>query len=333
MRRRYALRAVVKPNEHSGEAESACRRRRPTGAAWVTPLRSRSEVAIHQSDDSSVVPGGSVWGSPSWARAVATMFSVVNPNLACSTFIGADSPKVLMPMTVPVVPTQRSQPNGAGLLHRDPGRHRGRQDLVAVGRRLLVEQLHRRHAHHPRADPVGGELLVGLDGHRDLAAGGDEDDLGVALGRVGQDVGAAGDAGRGGVAAAVQGRQRLAGQHQRHRLVPDRHDHPPGLDDLVGVAGPHVDHAGHGADRGEVLDRLVGGPVLADADRVVGVDVDQRQLHQRREPQRAALEVGEDEEPGLVGAQLGQREPVADRGGGVLADPEVQVAPGPVVAR
>ena len=226
----------------------------------------------------------------------------------------------------PAVPAER-----AALLHRDPGRHRGRQDLLAVGGRLLVEQLHRRHAHHPRPDPVGGELLVGVDGHPDLAAGGDEDDVGVALGRVGEDVGAAGDPGRGGVAGAVQGRQRLAGEHQRHRLVPDRHEHAPRLDDLVGVAGPHVDHAGHGADRGEVLDRLVGRPVLAHADRVVGVDVDQRELHQRGEPQGAALEVGEDEEPGLVGAQLGQREPVGDRGGGVLAHPEVQVAPGPVV--
>ena len=74
--------------------------------------------------------------------------------------------------------------------------------------------------------------------------------------------------------------------------------------------GPHVDHAGHGPDRGQVLDRLVGRPVLADADRVVRVDVDQRELHQRGQPQRAALEVGEDQEPGLVGAQLGQRQPV-----------------------
>jgi hypothetical protein len=36
----------------------------------------------------------------------------VKPNLAWSTFIGADSPKVLMPMTVPVWPTQRSHPKG-----------------------------------------------------------------------------------------------------------------------------------------------------------------------------------------------------------------------------
>ena len=40
------------------------------------------------------------------------MCSVVKPNLACSTFIGADSPKVLIPIMAPVVPTQRSQPNG-----------------------------------------------------------------------------------------------------------------------------------------------------------------------------------------------------------------------------
>ena len=57
-------------------------------------------------------PRAPVWSSPSCARAVATMFSVVNPNLVCSTFMGADSPKVLMPMTAPVAPTQRSQPNG-----------------------------------------------------------------------------------------------------------------------------------------------------------------------------------------------------------------------------
>ena len=39
------------------------------------------------------------------------MCSRVKPNLACSTFSGADAPKVLIPMIVPVGPTQRSQPN------------------------------------------------------------------------------------------------------------------------------------------------------------------------------------------------------------------------------
>jgi hypothetical protein len=56
-----------------------------------------------------------------------------------------------------------------------------------------------------------------------------------------------------------------------------------------------------GPDRGQVLDRLVGRPVLADPDGVVRVEVDERQLHQGGEPQRAALEVGEDQKAGLVG--------------------------------
>ena len=64
------------------------------------------------SDVSRVTPGVSVSCSrPSWVRAVATMFSTVNPNLACSTFSGADAPKVRIPMIAPVGPTQRSQPN------------------------------------------------------------------------------------------------------------------------------------------------------------------------------------------------------------------------------
>ena len=66
------------------------------------------------------------------------------------------------------------------------------------------------------------------------------------------------------------------------------HRHPPGLGDLVRVAGPDHVEAGHRPQRGELLDRLVGRPVLAEPDRVVGEDVDHRQLHQRREPDRRA---------------------------------------------
>src|SRR5829696_955082 len=69
-------------------------------------------VGLHWADDASVTPGASWWSRPSCARAVATTFSVVKPNLDCSTFMGADSPNVLMPIMAPVVPTHRSQPNG-----------------------------------------------------------------------------------------------------------------------------------------------------------------------------------------------------------------------------
>lgn len=62
---------------------------------------------------------------------------------------------------------------------------------------------------------------------------------------------------------------------------------------------------------GQLFDRLVGGSVLPDTDGVVGVEVDDRQFHQRGQPQGAALEVGEDQEPGLVGGTLLRARPLA----------------------
>ena len=53
-------------------------------------------------------------------------------------------------------------------------------------------------------------------------------------------------------------------------------DGPPGDGRLVGVGGADDVEAGDRAQRGEVLDRLVGRAVLAEADRVVGPDVGDR---------------------------------------------------------
>ena len=55
---------------------------------------------------------------------------------------------------------------------------------------------------------------------------------------------------------------------------------------LVGVGRADDVEARDRAQRGEVLDRLVGRTVLAEADGVVGPDVGDRQLHQRGEPHR-----------------------------------------------
>jgi hypothetical protein len=44
--------------------------------------------------------------------------------------------------------------------------------------------------------------------------------------------------------------------------------------DLVGVGRPDDPQPGHGPDGSQLLDRLVGGAVLAQADRVVGPEVD-----------------------------------------------------------
>ena len=74
-----------------------------------------------------------------------------------------------------------------------------------------------------------------------------------------------------------------------------------------------------------MLDRLVGGAVLAEADRVVGPHVGDRQLHERRQPDGGAHVVGEHEERAAVdpGAAV-QGDAVHHRAHAVLADAEVQ---------
>ena len=127
------------------------------------------------------------------------------------------------------------------------------------------------------------------------------------------------------VLAAIQGRQRLARQHQHGRLVAQLHDVAIGLDDLVGVAGPQHDQPGNGAQRRELLDRLVGRAVFAVAHGVVGEDENRGQLHQGREPNGGPRVVAEDEEGRAEGPELRERESVDDRRHRVLADAEMQV--------
>ena len=77
----------------------------------------------------------------------------------------------------------------------------------------------------------------------------------------------------------------------------------------------------------------MGRAVLADADGIMREDEDGRQLHQCGETDRRPQVVREDQKGRAVGADLGQREPVADRAHRVFADAEMQVAAGPVAFR
>ena len=70
----------------------------------------------------------------------------------------------------------------------------------------------------------------------------------------------------------------------------------PGRRRLVGVARTDEPQVRDRPQGGVVLDRLVGRPVLAEADRVVGPDVDDVQPGQRAEPDGAAHVVAERQE-------------------------------------
>ena len=151
------------------------------------------------------------------------------------------------------------------------------------------------------AMPCRRQLVAGGQGQRHLGAGGDEDDVRAALvGGFGQDVGAAGQAGGRRQGRAVEDGQVLAGQDQGHRAL-GLERHPPGLGGLVGVGRADHGQAGDGPQGGQLLDRLVGRAVLAQADAVVGEDEDHVDAHEGGQADGRAHVVGEDEEGGAVG--------------------------------
>ena len=79
----------------------------------------------------------------------------------------------------------------------------------------------------------------------------------------------------------------LAGQREGGGAVRLLDANLVGTRGLVTVGGAHHEHAGHRAEGREVLDGLVGGVVLTDADGVVGHD------EQRGAPESAAMRMAE----------------------------------------
>jgi hypothetical protein len=64
-------------------------------------------------------------------------------------------------------------------------------------------------------------------------------------------------------------RKRLPRQHQRNRLVLQLRDDLPGFDHFVRVAGTEHNQIGHGAQRRQLLDRLMRRSIFSHADRIV----------------------------------------------------------------
>ena len=54
--------------------------------------------------------------------------------------------------------------------------------------------------------------------------------------------------------------------------MPELHDHAPGFGHFVGVARPQHDQPRNGAQRNQLLHRLMRGAVFAHADRIVRED-------------------------------------------------------------
>ena len=283
--------------------------------------------------------GGPSWWCSGWPsgwsggcpRRRARRPRRVNPNSRKMVAASAEAPKCSSETLRPWSPIRSRQPRAMPGLDADPGLHDRRDHGVAVGLVLGVEPLAAGHRDDPGGDVLLGQQRAGLDGELHLRAGGDQDHVGRAAGGVEQDVAAPVDVGGGGpllavgVGAARERRHVLPGQRQAGRAVGVLEHGLPRGDGLVGVGRADDVEARDRPQRGDVLDRLVGRAVLADADGVVGPDVGHRELHDRRQPHRRPHVVGEHEERAAVDAGAAvQGDAVHDRAHGVLADAEVQ---------
>jgi hypothetical protein len=135
---------------------------------------------------------------------------------------------------------------------------------------------HKPHSSPPPPPHLGAvlELVSSLNGHGQFTAGTDDNEVRGTL-AVLHDVGSLLNTLD---AAAGQVGHTLAGQRNGGWALAVLHGNLVCAGSLVATTGPHHEHVGHGAEGGQVLDGLVGGAVLTQADGVVGHHVDHTNL-------------------------------------------------------
>ena len=164
----------------------------------------------------------------------------------------------------------------AGGFHHQALAASGGQHAFAVSGVLFFEQLNAGHRHDAHVLAFGAQLSGGLGAEFQLGAGADQDDFWGAV-AVFQDVAALGHGIGAGVGLVGHG---LAAQEQHGGAVAVGHGHLVGTAGFVAVAGADHQHVGDRAQARQGFDRLVGGAVFTQADRVVGEHVDHTQFAQ-----------------------------------------------------
>ena len=201
-----------------------------------------------------------------------------------------------------------------------------RKHPSAIVLRLLVEQFNGGHGDDPCTDPLSRQYLLSVQGRVNLRAGSYQNDFGRPSLGFRQNVAAPGDSLSDAAVCRIEHGDLLACKRQDER--PFLADHyAPGRNRFIGVGGTQNSEAGNESKARDMLHWLMGGPVFAQADRVVCKDEEGVSLHQGRQPQCGAHVVGEDQESGTVGNDAAvQRHAVQHPPHGVFADTEVDVA-------
>ena len=146
-------------------------------------------------------------------------------------------------------------------------------------------------------NPSFAKLFERLDAQRDFAAGGQQKHVGLAAGSIGKHVRASGKA-RGGrkLRAVERGKSPGASGPADAGSCCKLHDDFPRLDDFIGVRRAQNDQAGRGAEHRQMFDRLMRGPVFADANRIMRENVDHGDSHDGAQAQAAAHVIRENKE-------------------------------------
>ncbi len=124
----------------------------------------------------------------------------------------------------------------------------------------------------------------------------------------------------------------LAAEREQRRPVGAAQRQRPAFGGLDRVGGAEHGEIGDRAETHELLDRLVGRPVLAKPDRIVGHHINDADLLQRREPDRRPAIISEDQEGAAIGNHAAvQRHPVHRRGHAEFANAVIDITSGIIV--
>src|SRR5690554_1533740 len=199
-------------------------------------------------------------------------------------------------------------------LDHDARLHLAREDGLAIGLVLHIEEIERGHAHDAHAAALSAELLFGRDHERELASRGDEDELGLAALSVLQNITAALHPRSVGVDAAMERREVLPREDEDGGAIVFRGGLPR-LARLIRVPGADRHKIRDAPERGEMFDRLMRRAIPADPDGVLRKDMAGAHAHQRREAERGAHIIAKDEEGRAEGDDAAMERHAVDGGG------------------
>ena len=213
-------------------------------------------------------------------------------------------------------------------LYRHPHRAR-RQHLAAIGVGLGGKQFHTGHRDHAGADAVRLQQVAGFQRNLNLGPRGHQDHLPFAAG-LGQHIAALRRQVAGGMFGAHR-RQVLPAQRQHGGGGFGGQRQFPRLGGFHRIGGAEDMGVGGGPADRQMLDRLVGRPILAQPDAVVGHHEHRRYPHQRRQPHRRAGIVGKAHEGAAIGPRAAmQRHAVHRRRHPMFADAKIDIAASPM---